>query len=176
MKGCGIDIAHALAKCGYGEELLYVVKNATSSYEPWFNVWIKKLQQELQTNSRGFLKQRAFAVARRLPTEFPSLDIIKLHVNPIVNDRDSVIALHIPHCAPDVCMMVTLCRQLFTFGEKQSTLQSAFRNSIWHGLVTQLMTAEAVLVDQGSGHQGMFMLQFLLSTVNVEHQTPAATQ
>lgn len=109
VKGCGIEIAHALARCGFGEELLHFVRQGKEPYQLWFATWIQKLQEELQTNSRGFLSQRAFAVARRLPTEFPPLEIIKLHVTPVVNDRQSVSAIQVPRCTPDLSLLVAMC-------------------------------------------------------------------
>jgi hypothetical protein len=149
------------------------VRRGNEPYQPWFATWIQKLQEELQTNSRGFLSQRAFAVARRLPAEFPPLETIKMHVTPIVNDRHLASAIQVPRCVPDLSLLVAMCQKLFTFGECCAPLQRKFRTMIWAGLVTQVVVTEAVLRDGDQSsrqNEGRSWQLSSLTTTNVEHQ------
>lgn len=83
---CGINIVHALARCGFGDSLLQAVKTLDESALPQFLVtWRINLQDELVTNSQGFLHCRYPNLASNISDSFPKLSILKLYMQPLTS-------------------------------------------------------------------------------------------
>ena len=57
MHGCGIGIAYALARCGFGDDLLHAISHKIP-FVVFFQPWIEAIQAELCTDSRHFLGRR----------------------------------------------------------------------------------------------------------------------
>ena len=80
MKGVpnvGKVIAHAIARCDFGDELLNASQNLEGQDLAEFLVhWRGRVNQELKTNSCGFLKHRT---SLSVPEDFPDTEVLKVH-------------------------------------------------------------------------------------------------
>ncbi|KAJ7243794.1 PIN domain-like protein [Mycena rebaudengoi] len=80
---CGTNIAHALARSGYGDSLLTATQTMTNGQLQTFLVgWREQLRAELATNSHGYLATKQRALSMKIPNTFPSIRVLKLYVHP----------------------------------------------------------------------------------------------
>ncbi|KAJ7020063.1 PIN domain-like protein, partial [Mycena alexandri] len=86
LANCGITIAHALARCGFGDTLLAAVLNMAEGELRHFVIrWREEVRTELASNSRGHMKSKQKALSTKIPDTFPSLRVLKLYAQPITS-------------------------------------------------------------------------------------------
>ncbi|KAH9009129.1 hypothetical protein EDB84DRAFT_1446468 [Lactarius hengduanensis] len=99
LTGCGTGIAHGLAKCGFGDELLKATQSLTRDKLPDFlTTWRKDLRGELRTNSHGHLGSKKPSLAKAVPDTFPDINILLSYTNPIISATDT--GTHHTHTLP----------------------------------------------------------------------------
>ncbi|KAA1474332.1 hypothetical protein DENSPDRAFT_873329 [Dentipellis sp. KUC8613] len=82
----GPGIAHALARCGFGDKLLDIFnRRAEQDIRAPLAQWRDAVHNELALNSRGFLSRRYPSYT--LPPDFPPLDVMQNYVNPVNSAR-----------------------------------------------------------------------------------------
>ncbi|KAJ7366949.1 PIN domain-like protein [Mycena albidolilacea] len=80
---CGATVAHALARCGFGDSLLKAAQNMPQPALQHFLVaWRQELREELRTNSQGHLRSKQPSLARTIPNNFPNLTALSLYSCP----------------------------------------------------------------------------------------------
>ena len=92
LPNCGPHVAHALARCGFGESLLEALERYEGNevgLRLWLEGWRDDLKQELRTNSKGHLKTKKKALANSIPDSFPDLDVLNLYAHPVVSSPPS---------------------------------------------------------------------------------------
>ncbi|KAJ7792482.1 PIN domain-like protein [Mycena olivaceomarginata] len=80
---CGATVAHALARCGFGDSLLEAAQNMSQPALQHFLVaWRQELREELKTNSQGHLRSKQPSLVRTIPNNLPNLTALSLYSCP----------------------------------------------------------------------------------------------
>ncbi|KAF8144098.1 PIN domain-like protein [Mycena galopus ATCC 62051] len=89
LAGCGIAVAHALARCGFGDSLLTAAQNMLApELQEFLVTWRQEVRLELQTNSQGHLRFRQPCLAKKIPDSFPDVRALLLYSCPITSWSD----------------------------------------------------------------------------------------
>ncbi|KAI9459847.1 hypothetical protein BJY52DRAFT_1148620 [Lactarius psammicola] len=145
---CGTAIAHGLAKCGFGDELLKATQSLTRDELPDFlTTWREDLRSELRTNSRGHLGTKKPSLAKAVPDEFPDIDVLLSYTNPIISATDAgARRTHTPprwEREPDLGKLAHLCELHFEWGLKDIIIKR-FRTVLWPSIVLRALRRSAL--------------------------------
>ncbi|KAH9032774.1 hypothetical protein EDB85DRAFT_2289635 [Lactarius pseudohatsudake] len=145
---CGTGIAHRLAKCGFGDELLKATQSLTRDELPDFlTTWREDLRSELRTNSRGHLGSKKPSLAKAVPDAFPDIDVLLSYTNPIISATDaSVCHTHtLPRWErePDLARLAHFCELRFEWGLKDIIIKR-FRTILWPSIVLRALRRSAL--------------------------------
>ncbi|KAI0261925.1 PIN domain-like protein, partial [Gloeopeniophorella convolvens] len=151
---CGIGIAHGLAKCGFGDELLEATKILTRDELPAFlDKWRDGLRSELRTNSRGHLGTKKPSLAKAVPDSFPDIDILLSYTNPITSATDAgARRTHTPPKwvrEPDLGKIAHVCELHFEWGLKDIIIKR-FRTVLWPSIVLRALRRSVLEADATS--------------------------
>ncbi|KAF8257358.1 PIN domain-like protein, partial [Lactarius quietus] len=157
---CGPVIAHGLAKCGLGDELLNATQSLSCDKLPDFlTTWREDLRSELHTNVRGHLGSKKPSLAKAVPDSFPEIDVLLSYTNPIISAMDaSTRRTHMPpqwEREPDIGKLAHLCKLYFEWGLKDIIIKH-FRTIIWPSIVLRMLRRSAleVVMDSRGGREG----------------------
>ncbi|KAH9010391.1 PIN domain-like protein [Lactarius pseudohatsudake] len=145
---CGTGIAHRLAKCGFGDELLKATQSLTRDELPDFlTTWREDLRGELRTNSRGHLGSKKPSLAKAVPDAFPDIDVLLSYTNPIISATDAS-ACHtrtLPRWErePDLGRLAHFCELRFEWGLKDIIIKR-FRTILWPSIVLRALRRSAL--------------------------------
>ena len=145
---CGPGIAHGLAKCGFGDELLKAAHSLShDELSDFLTTWREDLRAELRTNARGHLGSKKPSLAKAVPDSFPDVDILLSYTNPIISATDaSARRTHTPpkwEREPDLGKLAHLCELHFEWGLKD-TIIKRFRTIIWPSIVLRALRRSAL--------------------------------
>lgn len=71
-----------MARCGFGEQLLALFqRRLQDDIRPFLAHWRAGVNQELHTNSRGFLRHKYPSLS--LPLKFPNMEVLENYANPV---------------------------------------------------------------------------------------------
>lgn len=151
LSRCGPGIAHGLAKCGLGDELLEAAQSLTRDELPEFLArWRESLRNELRTNSRGHLGSKKPSLAKVVPDSFPDIDVLLSYTNPITSATDAgARRTHTPprwDCEPDLGKLAHVCELHFEWGLKD-TIIKRFRTVLWPTMVLRALRHSALGAD-----------------------------
>ncbi|KAF8272711.1 hypothetical protein EI94DRAFT_1795938 [Lactarius quietus] len=157
---CGPGIAHGLAKCGLGDELLNATQSLSRDELPDFlTTWREDLRGELRTNARGHLGSKKPSLAKAVPDSFPDIDVLLSYTNPIISATDaSARRTHTPprwEREPDLGKLAHLCELHFEWGLKDIIIKR-FRTVIWPSIVLRALRRSALeaAMDSRGGREG----------------------
>lgn len=143
--GCGPTIAHALAKCGFGEALLHAVTESSPGphLESSLAAWRAQLCAELSTNSRGFLQGRNRSLAASFPESFPEHSVIQLYTNPLTSWSSGMDGSVPDHSvwrpqAPTVHLITAFCVEQLGWGDYGYLLKK-FRSVLWEAIALRML-------------------------------------
>ncbi|TFY70857.1 hypothetical protein EVG20_g2154 [Dentipellis fragilis] len=145
----GPGIAHALARCGFGDKLLDIFNRRTEEdIRVPLAQWRDAVHNELALNSRGFLSRRYPSYT--LPPDFPPLDIMQNYVNPVNSARfgrqgggairDNRI-MNIPRLA-------AFCEAHFGEWGYKKMIIDRFRNFMWESATLHVLRRAALKADE----------------------------
>ena len=142
---CGPGIAHGLAKCGLGDELLKAVHSLSRDELPDFlTAWREDLRAELRTNAHGHLGSEE---PPAVPDTFPDIDVLLSYTNPIISATDAgARCTHTPpkwEREPDLGKLAHLCELHFEWGLKDIIIKR-FRTIIWPSIVLRVLRRSAL--------------------------------
>ena len=145
---CGPGIAHGLAKCGFGDELLKAAHSLSRDELPDFlTTWREELRAELRTNARGHLGSKKPSLAKAVPDTFPDIDVLLSYTNPIISATDAgARRTHTPpkwEREPDLGKLAHLCELHFEWGLKDIIIKR-FRTIIWPSIVLRALRRSAL--------------------------------
>ena len=145
---CGPGIAHGLAKCGFGDELLKAAHSLSRDELPDFlTTWREDLRAELHTNARGHLGSKKPSLAKAVPDTFPNIDVLLSYTNPIISTMDTgTRRTHTPpkwEREPDLGKLTHLCELHFEWGLKDVIIKR-FRTIIWPTIVLRALRRSAL--------------------------------
>jgi hypothetical protein len=151
LSRCGPGIAHGLAKCGFGDELLEATQSLTRAELPEFLArWREGLRNELRTNSRGRLVSKKPSLAKIIPDSFPDIDVLLSYTNPITSATDAgARRTHTPprwDREPDLAKIGHLCELHFEWGLKDIIIKR-FRTVLWPSIVLRALRRSALEKD-----------------------------
>ena len=148
LSRCGPGIAHGLAKCGLGDELLKATQSLSRDELPDFlETWREDLRGELRTNARGHLGSKKPSLAKTVPDSFPDIDILLSYTNPIISATDAgARRTHTPprwEREPDLGKLAHLCELHFEWGLKDIIIKR-FRTIVWPSIVLRALRRSAL--------------------------------
>ena len=154
---CGPGIAHGLAKCGLGDELLEAAQSLSRAELPEFLTrWRESLRHELRTNSRGHLGSKKPSLAKAVPDSFPDVDVLLSYTNPIISATDAgARRTHTPprwDREPDLAKLAHLCELHFEWGLKDNIIKR-FRTVLWPSIVLRALRRSALEADTEAAAQ-----------------------
>ena len=146
LPGCGPKVAHALAKCGFGDSLLSAARTLSrEGLQEYLIAWKGDLAEELRTNSRGILGRRYNSLSKAIPEEFPEIDILMSYSNPITSETEGKThKIKATWERPlDLGRIAHVCELYFEWGVRHVIIKR-FRTVIWPAAVFRFLR-EAVL-------------------------------
>ncbi|KAL4245643.1 XPG/Rad2 endonuclease [Abortiporus biennis] len=153
VTGCGVTIAHGLAKCGFGKSLVNAARTmGEDKLEDFLVEWRDELRQELKTNSRGLIGRKNPSLAKVVPDDFPNIEVLYSYTSPItskskgrkVKDIEAKIDWE---KEPDIGKIASLCELYFEWGVKEVIIKR-FRTVLWSPAVLRILRRSALLTDK----------------------------
>ncbi|KAL5485173.1 hypothetical protein ACEPAI_7815 [Sanghuangporus weigelae] len=140
----GKATAHALVRCGFGDELYTAALNRdVESLHNFLPAWRERINTELRENRQGFLRRAAPGLC--LPNSFPNLELLDKYVRPERNEggiqgvwRNKV--LNLPQLA-------AFCEGYFEWGTRTQIIKR-FRSLLWDASVIYLLRKAALEQDK----------------------------
>jgi holliday junction resolvase YEN1 len=102
--------------------------------------WRKKLKNQLTFDLDGPLGRKFPAIAQKVSSEFPSIDILLLYADPITSWTADII----PDSSqwslrqPDLLAIGLLCEKSFSWGTTGQML-TRFQKNVWRGIVMRYL-------------------------------------
>jgi len=149
LPGCGKLIAAALARCGFGDQLLEAANSLSrEELEKWLLTWRDQVREELRTNRSGLIGSKKPALAKKIPDDFPDLDILLSYTNPITSETEDKPTREVTwEHEPDIGKIAGLCELYFEWGVKDVIIKR-FRTVLWPSAVLRILRRGAMEKDQ----------------------------
>ncbi|EGN94841.1 hypothetical protein SERLA73DRAFT_30636, partial [Serpula lacrymans var. lacrymans S7.3] len=152
VTGCGRLIAAGLARCGFGDTLLKASQELSRDELPGFlSTWRDDIRQELRTNSKGLIGSKKPALAKKLPEDFPDIDILLSYTNPITSETEGKPGRNQNMVdwdrEPDLGKVAGLCELYFEWGVKDIIIKR-FRTVLWPSVVLRILRRAAIDLDK----------------------------
>ncbi|KAJ7171691.1 PIN domain-like protein, partial [Mycena crocata] len=142
MAGCGLQIAKALVRCGFGRSLYEAAKNLPRAALPAFlNNWRNEVRHELRTDSQGHIGSKRRALASSIPDAFPDIDILLSYINPLTSESVGRASDNLKLTwskEPDLGKLAATCEFYFEWGYRDAIIKR-FKTVIWHGAVLRIL-------------------------------------
>lgn len=113
VEGCGISAAVALARAGFGKQLVAKVASLALSIQhienkrtkitlhdrdkrelhAFLEIWRAEVAEELRTNSRKLLTKKNTRAAKNILTmgsSFPDIDVLMAYINPVTSEERAI--------------------------------------------------------------------------------------
>ncbi|KAH9856385.1 hypothetical protein C2E23DRAFT_516389 [Lenzites betulinus] len=151
LDGCGVALAHGLAKCGFGDTLLQAARTKSrEELETFLDGWRDEIRTELRTNARGHLPRKSPKLARSVPDDFPSVDVVLAYTTPVTSEAKGLAhknAVVDWDKEPDLGKIAALCEMYFEWGVKEIIIKR-FRTVLWPAAVLRILRRAAILKDR----------------------------
>ncbi|KAG2344309.1 hypothetical protein BDR05DRAFT_910413 [Suillus weaverae] len=149
VQGCGKLIAAALARCGFGDRLLEAASSLSrEELEKWLDAWRDEVREELRTNKSGLIGSKKPALAKKIPDDFPDVDILLSYTNPITSETEGKPTRDITwEKEPDIGKIAALCELYFEWGVKDVIIKR-FRTVLWPSAVQRILRRGAMEKDE----------------------------
>ncbi|KAH9893947.1 hypothetical protein C8Q73DRAFT_693886 [Cubamyces lactineus] len=151
LDGCGVAIAHGLAKAGFGDSLLNAARTMSrDDFEEFLDEWRDEMRKELRTNARGHLPRKSPKLARNIPSDFPNIDVVLAYTNPVTSEakgpghKNAVVNWD---KEPDLGKIAGLCEMYFEWGIKEIIIKR-FRTVLWPSAVLRILRRAVILKDR----------------------------
>ncbi|KAH9830729.1 PIN domain-like protein, partial [Rhodofomes roseus] len=149
LKNFGPQIAHCLARLGFGDQLLRQYEQCQGQgMEAFLTRWRADMNTELHTNAHNLLRSKMPALS--VPPTFPDMNVLRYYINPVCsvsagrqgggNLRDSG-ELSIPRIA-------TFCEDHFDEWGYRSAIIKRFRDIMWNAAVMRVLRRAALEADE----------------------------
>lgn len=149
LPGCGPNVAHALARCGFGDTLLEAAQTLPRERLPSFlSTWRHEVKQELKSNAHGYLNTKKVKLAASITEDFPDIDILLLYSNPLTSAKSSQgLTNYLWDREPDLGKLAALCERKFEWGVREIIVKR-FRTVIWAPTVLRILRRAALDDDE----------------------------
>ncbi|KAK7006106.1 flap endonuclease GEN 1 [Favolaschia claudopus] len=149
VRGCGANIAHPLAKCGFGRELRHIlVSFAGDQRSQELALWRDRLRAELRTNSSNLLQRKQPRLAASIMDTFPSSRVIDLYINPYTSWSFNFIGRApqgedwVPR-EPDIRALVAFAKDRLNWSGEE--LVKRFPTVVWPGVGFRMISSRFVM-------------------------------
>lgn len=148
VRGIGPQIAHGLARCGFGERLITAYDDmGPRGILAFLPQWRAEINSQLHTNSKGLLPHRCPSVI--LPDDFPDLQVLVNYAYPISSETAGSTGgsltdkgdLSIPGLAG-------FCEDHFDEWGYRSKIVDRFRDLVWHAALMTVLRRAALQADE----------------------------
>ncbi|KAG2742447.1 PIN domain-like protein, partial [Suillus brevipes Sb2] len=132
LVGCGSQVSQALLAGDLGDSLMQVMTSAAPAQLPGLlRTWHDRLCMVLVD---GTLGRKYPALAASIPVDFPSVDIMRLYLNPITTWSDGTSSSSLPQfdpraTQPDLMRLAAFCKA--RLGWMRPKIHKYFRTNIW---------------------------------------------
>ncbi|KAG2143416.1 uncharacterized protein EDB93DRAFT_586831 [Suillus bovinus] len=149
VQGCGKLIAAALARCGFGDRLLEAANSLSrEELEGWLDTWRDEVREELRTNKSGLIGSKKPALAKKIPNDFPDVDILLSYTRPITSETEGKPTRDITwELEPDIGKIAALCELYFEWGVKDVIIKR-FRTVLWPSAVQRILRRGAIEMEE----------------------------
>ncbi|KAI0702544.1 hypothetical protein C8Q76DRAFT_632692, partial [Earliella scabrosa] len=145
---CGKQIAHALARLGYGDRLLeaYEARNIRN-FDAFLLEWRAEMENEVHTNAHKLMTR--MSPSFKIPSTFPDMTVFRLYLEPATNAALGI-ADHPPRDAHsiDLPALAKFCEDHFDEWGHRSALLKKFKSMLTSGLVMTVLRAAAAQADK----------------------------
>ncbi|KAF8920006.1 hypothetical protein CPB85DRAFT_737374 [Mucidula mucida] len=145
LPNCGIKTAVGLAKSGLSESLYDAALNKPRHELPAFlNTWREAVVKELATNASGLIGRKMGALSRKVPKEFPDIDVLLSYINPITSlsegfpDYYREINRDWLKKEPSLPALASTCEFFFEWGFRDSIVKRS-RTFLWPGIAFRVL-------------------------------------
>ncbi|RPD73836.1 PIN domain-like protein, partial [Lentinus tigrinus ALCF2SS1-7] len=149
LHGCGKDTAHALARLGFGDNLLQAYEHREAVDFPAFlEQWRHDIQQELRTNSHRLMKRAHPNIV--VPPDFPPMDQLDMYFDPLTSGRNGGAGGGPPRARRPIDLpgLAHFCEKNFTEWGYRTRILERFNNFLLEGLVMAVLKTAAVEADK----------------------------
>ncbi|TCD69961.1 hypothetical protein EIP91_005550 [Steccherinum ochraceum] len=130
-KGFGPNTAQALARAGFGDQLLEAAEHSQGQeLQAYLAQWRENVNDELKTNSTGLLGRRS---TLSLPPDFPNVEVLRE-----MRDKGTL----------SISRMASFCENHFDEWGNRTRIIHRFRTLVWEGAVIQLLRRAAIEADR----------------------------
>ncbi|KIJ67586.1 hypothetical protein HYDPIDRAFT_26013 [Hydnomerulius pinastri MD-312] len=149
VKDIGKTTAHALARCGFGDELLAIFhRRGEEDSRQALARWRVTVNTELHTNSRKFLRHAYPSLS--LPEDFPDMKLLQNYADPVCSAR---VGLQGGGPVRDVgelniARAAAFCEEKFVEWGYKSAIIKRFRDLMWEAATMRLLRRVALEVDE----------------------------
>lgn len=149
IRGFGPQVAHGLARLGFGDELLQMYEyHRGQEIGPALAQWRAKVNRELHANTNGHFDRRATAL--NLPDNFPNLEVLKYYINPVTfQGRNGGGSMGMrDKLTLNVSRTAEFCENNFTEWASRTMIIHRFRELVWEAAVMQLLRRVSLEADE----------------------------
>lgn len=163
---CGVKIALALARGGYGTTLIKAFQascsdqgsapEACSNFGNFLKTWLEEVREELRTNARGFLPSKRPKLASTIEDSFlstpESRKVLAYYVYPLTSQSsgkggDTLIQTRTSE--PDLTRLARLSQIYFNWSKE--AILGKFRTILGPGVVVRRLRQEVLEHNNGAG-------------------------
>ncbi|KAF9525241.1 PIN domain-like protein, partial [Crepidotus variabilis] len=149
---CGPAVAHALARCGFGDELLRIIESGQSQarIDNLLADWRRRMRAELESNNSGYLGSRHPAIAQAIGTNFPNPGILRLITSPLTSwsSDHNIPVFRTLALPPNIFRLTQFCLRYFYWS--LDLLFRRFEGYVWEGIFLQLLYSSLTVFDRQS--------------------------
>lgn len=162
---CGVKIALALARGGYGTRLVEAfkasypdqasAKRSCTAFQTFVRTWLEEVREELRTNERGFLPNRRHKLASTIQGSFLSTEesrrVLAYYVYPLTSESTGKDAAVVGSKSAEIDLTrLARLAQLYFHWSKEAIL-SKFRTILGPGVVARQLRQEILEHNDGAG-------------------------
>ncbi|KAJ7489980.1 PIN domain-like protein [Mycena galericulata] len=141
LPGCGVALAHAVARGPLGDALLEAVlqnPEITDEFLDFLVSWRATLAWEFATDPHGYLGRKQRAIAANITSSFPNLGVLYAYTHPVTSWSENYSpptyqSWGLPK--PDVKKIASFCQRQFDWDAAK--ISSTFVKHLYSGIVMQ---------------------------------------
>lgn len=154
---CGVKIALALARAGFGTALVRAFRSAyptpsstattSSAFSAFLGTWLEGVREELRTNARGFLPSRRPKLADALDGFLGTPDsrrVLAYYLYPVTTRRE----VDWSKSTPDMARLAALAQMQFKWAP--DAVLAKFRTTVVPGVVVRRVRREILELNGGA--------------------------
>lgn len=143
MDDVGKQTAHALAKCGFGDELLEAARcRDIRNLKSFLPGWRRRINEELHKNKSGFLQRRRLNLT--IPDTFPDITLLEKYVEPVLRTGGAGIRAV---GGINLSKIAALCEKYFEWGTRTIIIKR-FRAFMWDACIIHVLRCAVLEQDR----------------------------